>query len=413
VAQDVAVTLARGVAATALVLAVAACSADRPAPTATRPDLALVGHRGAPATASWSPWPQALHDAQHTGASPYDGPRTARLRWSRRLEGNVTPGPVVGADGTVYAASNAGVLHAIDPATGRDLWTVDEHAPYGLDLSTSPAVLPSGLLLWPGPGGHLVAVTRAGHVAWRLDLGGQVTSPAVRADGTVVVATTDGLLLGLRPTGSGPGEEWRTDLGEPSYGSPVLSTDGATAYQTVTSGVVAVEAGEVRWRWRVPREIVEVSAAVAPDGTVVVGTNDPYEYGLGPRDGSLRWRFRRGFWTYSSPGVTRDGIAYFGDHGNRVTGLDVTSGDLVFSYQGSRRDTRVGGVGIWTSVLVDAGHTTYVGTRQGLVYAVDRHAHQLWSYDAGSTVDSYPALTGDGLLVIGATDGRLLGFADE
>lgn len=374
--------------------------------------MALAGHQGSPAEKSWTPWPQALHDAGHSGASPYAGPTTGRLRWSRQLEGNVTPGPVVGADGTIYAASNAGVLHALDPATGEDEWTLDGGGPYGLDLSTSPAVLPSGLILWPGPGGELFGVAPDGTEEWHLDLGGLVTSPAVRADGSVVVGTGDGLLVGLRPTASGPGERWRLDLGESSYGSAVISADGRTAYQSVLSGVVAVRDGAVVWHWRVPSEIVEVSPAVAPSGTVVIGTNDDYQYGLDPADGSVLWRYRRDVYTYSSPGVTADGIAYFGDHANRIVGLDADSGTVLFRHQGSTVDDGPGGIGIWTAVLVDADHTVYAGTRQGLIYAVDRDGDRLWTHDAGATVDSYPALTADGALVIGTTDGKLLAFGD-
>lgn len=378
---------------------------------AAGPPLALSGHRGSPATRSWTPWPQALHDAQHSGAGTATGPATGHVRWRRRLEGNVTPGPVVAADGTIYAASNAGVLHALDPATGRDLWTVDGHGSYGIDQSTSPAVLPDGLILWPGPDDTLVAVTPAGRVSWRLRLAGQVTSPAVTPSGDVVVGDSSGGLLGLRPTPTGPGVTWRLALDEQTYGSPVLSADGRTTYQLVQSGVVAVRHGRLRWRWRVPSQIVEVSPAVAPDGTVVIGTNDPFEYGLDPHDGHPLWRFRRDFWSYSSPGVTRDGIAYFGDHDNRIRGVDAATGHLLFSFLGTTEHLIGGGAGIWTSILVDAHHTVYAGTRQGLVYAVDRDGNLLWTLRTGSTVDSYPALAGDGALLIGTTGGELLDIA--
>lgn len=373
----------------------------------------LVGHEGAAGSDSWTAWPQALHDAQHSSASTAVGPTTGRIRWRRTLEGNVTPGPVVAADGTIYAASNAGVLHALDPATGEDLWTVDGEGGYGLDLSTSPAVLPDGVVLWPGPHNTLYAVSARGDVLWRLELDGAVTSPAVETDGIAVVGDSTGRLLLLHPDANGPGATWDVDLDEQTYGSPVIAVDGRTVYQSVLSGVVAVRDGGVLWRSEAPSEIVEVSAALGPDGTVVVGTNDPYQYGLDPTDGDVRWRFRRDFWTYSSPSVTSDGIVYFGDHDNRVTGLDVASGELVFRFSGSRENVNPGGIGIWTSVVVDAHHSAYVGTREGLVYGVDRDGELMWELRAGTTVDSYPALTADGALVIGTADGELLAIADD
>ncbi|MEO7980701.1 MAG: PQQ-binding-like beta-propeller repeat protein [Sporichthyaceae bacterium] len=375
-------------------------------------DQALPGHRGPPGSETWAPWPQALHDAQHSGAATVEGPVTGHVRWTRRLEGNVTPGPVVGADGTIYAASNAGVLHALDPATGADRWTLDGGAAYGIDQSTSPAVLPDGSVLWPGPHNTLWSVTPAGAVRWQLALSGTVTSPAATADGDVVVGDSSGRLVGLRPTASGPGVAWDVELGEGSYGSPVIAADGRTAFQSVVSGVVAVRDGTVLWRSRAPRATVEVSPAVGPDGTVVIGTNDPFQYGLDPDDGHVRWTYRRGPWTYSSPGVTRDGIVYFGDHANRVTGLDAVTGLPIYRHQGSTARDHPRSIGIWTSVLVDAAHRVYVGTRQGLVYAADRDGKRLWQVDAGATVDSYPALTADGTLLVGVTDGRLLAIGD-
>ncbi len=329
------------------------------------------------------------------------------------MEGDVTPGPVIAADGTIYAASNAGVLHALDPATGIDLWTFDGGGSYGADLSTSAAVLPDATILWPGPGGRLSALTPEGGLAWQVDLGGMVTSPAVTDDGEVALGTSSGLLVMFEPTEDRPGERWRVDLGETSYGSPVFSGDGDTVYQTTVSGVTAVRDGAVLWRQTAPEDLVEVSAAVAPDGTVTVGTNDPYQYGLSPDDGEVVWRYERRRTTYSSPSATRDGIVYFGDHNNTITGVDAASGERVFQYQGSRVDGGPGGIGIWTSILVDAEHSVYAGTRQGLVYGVDRDGGLLWSIDAETTVDSYPALAGDGALIIGVTDGRLLSIADD
>lgn len=106
----------------------------------------------APGTVSWAPWPSALHDARHSGAATTDGPRTGTVRWRRRLEGAVTPGPVVGADATVYVSSNGGVLHALDPADGADRWTYDSGTVAGPlvgDLSVSPLVLPDHTVLFP------------------------------------------------------------------------------------------------------------------------------------------------------------------------------------------------------------------------------------------------------------------------
>lgn len=175
--------------------------------------LALVGCGGAEAPAASpsqpvrsppavSAWPGAGHDARHSSAVAPSvvGPQTGAIRWERRLEGNVTPGPAIAADGTVYAASNAGVLHALDPATGADRWTFDGGDRYGNDLSTTPAVLADDTVLWPGPGNTLFALDARGRLLWRQAFGATVDSyPALGADGTLFIGSADGRLFAIAP----------------------------------------------------------------------------------------------------------------------------------------------------------------------------------------------------------------------
>lgn len=350
-------------------------------------------------------WPQASHDARRSGASAAIGPQTGHLRWTVKLEGNVTPGPVIGSNGIIYAASNAGVLHALEPSTGKDVWKYDAGRGYGGDLSTSPAVLADGSILWPGPGA-LYALSPAGTLKWKLALAGP-TSPAVDGD-RIVIGTADGGVFGVDPaTGR---KTWTAELGGNSYGSVALSpTDTHRSYQTVDSSLVALDDGKVAWRKDLGK-LVEVSPAVAPDGTVVVGGNAPYERGFSP-EGKLLWKYDRQAETYSSPIVTDDGIAYFGDHDGVVTGLEATTGKVLARYLGpTKRPADNRSIGVWTSPVVDARHDVYWGSRSGHVLGVAADGHRLFDLDVGATVDSYPALD-DGLLVVGLTDGRLLAIA--
>ncbi|MDQ2789454.1 MAG: hypothetical protein DLM60_18050 [Pseudonocardiales bacterium] len=128
-----------------------------------------------PGVTSWAPWPAALHDARHSGSSTGDGPTSGTVRWRRTLEAAVTPGPVIGPDGTIYAASNGSVLHALNPATGDDRWTFDGHHSGFSDLSTSPLVLPDGTVLWGSAGRTLYALSGTGALLWQAELPGQPT----------------------------------------------------------------------------------------------------------------------------------------------------------------------------------------------------------------------------------------------
>ena len=397
-------------------LAMAACGGRHPkAAPAPLPSLPPPGVPPNATTAAPSAWPGALHDARHSSAvAPgVRGPQTGRVLWARRLEGSVTPGPVLGRDGTVYAASNAGKLHALDPTSGTDRWVFDGGGTYGNDLSTSPSVLADGTILWPGPGNTLFALDPRGQLLWRQQFGGFVLSPADRGDGRVYIMDMGGTLSALDVGPSRHALAWSKDLGSLSYGSPVISPDGAVI-TTVDAEVVAViDTGDnavVKWRWRAPATI-EVSPGVGPDGTVVVGPNDDYEYGIAG-NGVLKWRWRKGDWSYSSAVVTVDGLAYFGDHLGFLDVIEASSGREIQRLATiPKSEPHPGGVGVWTAPAVDGQGNVYFGTVVGHVYGFGADGHRLFDVDTAATVDSYPALGSDGTLYIGAADGMLYAFA--
>ena len=171
-----------------------------------------------------APWPTALHDARHSGTLAVVGPQSGRVMWSRQLGGSLTPGPVIGSDGTIYIATNSGVLHAVDPANGMDRWTLNGGGPFTgeTDLSVSPLILPSGSLLLAcaqqrarrglgfGHGDLVPSVLRRGAVARSL-----------RVEHEYVVSM-DGTVSALRMGGRQPIIAWSLALGSRSFGSPVL-----------------------------------------------------------------------------------------------------------------------------------------------------------------------------------------------
>lgn len=320
----------------------------------------------------------------------------------------------MGIDGSVLQASNAGVLHALDPATGRDRWTYDAGSPYGSDLSTTPAVLHDGTVLWPGPGNALVALDRAGRLLWREQLDGFVLSPAVADRNRVYVATSAGTVTAWDVVGAQRHRAWTYRLGDTSYSSPAVAPDGTVLVASGRTVVALVDRGSsatVRWRYRA-RDTVEVSLGVGDDGTVVVGTNNDDEIGLRP-GGSVRWRFHKGDWSYSSP-VVRDGRAYFGDHLGYLDVVDARTGRQLQRDLGIPRaqGTTSDGTGVWTAPLVDAAGSVFFGTAAGHVYGFGADGRRLWDLDTGAVVASYPALTADGTLVIGSSSGTVYALRD-
>lgn len=197
----------------ALVLLVGAgCSPRDPLP----PGLAGVGELPVPASA----WPAAGYDARHSSATTAVGPRTGTVSWRVDLGGNVTPGPVIGVDGSVLAATNAGVLFALYPHDGHRLWSFDGGGGYGNDLTTSPAVLGDGTILWPGPGQALFALDRSGRPLWETEFSAMVLSPAIGGRDRVYVADMAGRLSALEITTAGHRVVWSVEVGGPTTPAP-------------------------------------------------------------------------------------------------------------------------------------------------------------------------------------------------
>ncbi|MDP9117823.1 MAG: PQQ-binding-like beta-propeller repeat protein [Actinomycetota bacterium] len=309
----------------------------------------------------------------------------------------------MGVDGSILAATNAGMLHALDPATGRDRWTFDGHEAYGSDLSTSAAVLTDGTILWPGPHDTLYALTRMGALLWRQQLSGQVLSPAVAGSNRVYVADQSGHLSAFEITPGAHRLVWTVDVGGTDYSSPSVGPDG-TIYTGADHDLVAVrdlgQSAAVRWRFDA-EQVVEVSNGVAPDGTVVLGTNNGREYGVRP-DGAVAWSFPIGDNTYSSAVVRPDGTAYFGDNSGRLREINQ-AGSVTHEIVplGPKKES------IWTSAVVDAAGNAYWGSTSANVYGYDSGGKQLFTISVDGSVDSYPALGSDGTLYVGTVAGTL------
>jgi len=344
----------------------------------------------------------ALHDPSHSGTAPVVGPQSGHILWTRQLGGNVTPGPVVGSDGTIYIASNSGVLHALNPSTGQDVWSVNGGAPSTgeTDLSISPLVLPDGSVLWPGPRQTLFQVSASGTVLWSHRFSGRILSPVLSGT-TAYVVTMQGTMAAIRIGGAKPSVAWSIRLGHPSFGSPVMARPGLVV-TTAGRSVVAVDDhgthGTVAWRHSLGAD-VEVSASANAAGDIFVTDNKGTAYSFG-RSGRLVWSRRVGFESYSSSSVSPAGLLYVGDNHGDLTILKAATGTPV-------RVIHTGGAGLWAAQIIDQRGDVYVGTQGKSIEGYGPDGHLLFRVPISGSVDGYPALTATGLLIVGDQTGTV------
>ena len=192
--------------------------------------------------------------------------------------------PVVGLDGTVFAASDEGSVNAIDPSSGGLKWTYN--------IGSTPIIAPPAIdasrnaLYVVNDDGLLQALDLSGTTSWSYNAGADASGPVVGADGNVYVGG-GGKLSAIGPDGLAKWVFVPTMAGVVS--TPAVTVDGYL--------YVLVVAGKKKF----VLQSADSLYAVNPDGTrrwacgLGEGTSDPSTYPL------------------SAPKVDASGLIYVGD----------------------------------------------------------------------------------------------------
>jgi hypothetical protein len=268
------------------------------------------------------PWPMFGYDPQHTGQSPFTGPKTNYMNWHYQISARYEP--VIGIDGTIYIAAQ-GKLHAINP-DGTVKWIYD---PSPDVIVESPAIGPDGTIYAPGSdvpfsNGFLFAFNPDGSLKWKsrytnLYWQGLLT---IGNDGTIYTAA--GACGGNReyyaisPDGS---LKWTFINGQGCTGvaAPAVGPDG-TVYAP-TGGLAALSPTDGQLKWRLSLSCL-CSPAIAPDGTIYLNAGDLYA--INP-DGTTKWIVPgAGYWNNwnQSPAIGSDGTIYSAGIGYRFHAIN-------------------------------------------------------------------------------------------
>lgn len=193
------------------------------------------------------------------------------LAWARPLGASVNAAPAVGSDGRIYVATTRDTL-------SRKLWCFnpDGTSPWSFDLAAeaefaSPAVGPDSTV-YVGAGRFLYAVGPNGTLKWRDSLAAQIQScPAIANESTLyVVAATRLYCIGTDSV-----VRWRMSIGGSiNYCSPAVDADGnvlvGTAADTSSMFYVIGPDSTVLWQTRLTDDVWS-SPAIGPDGRVYLG----------------------------------------------------------------------------------------------------------------------------------------------
>lgn len=337
--------------------------------------------------------PRRMHRARARG------PTTARVGWRVTTGGPVAAQVTTSPDEkTLYVATLAGHLLALNRADGTTAWDVDlgERA-YG-----APLVHDDGAVYVGSDAKKLVAVSPQGTVLFRLELDGEVdTSPVFAKDGSVIVAAGKAVVSVRR----GGDVAWRFTAKNKVYTSPAIDDEGRVVFGSQDDRVYALGAdGLLAWAIDLGAD-VDGGPAIGDDGSIHVGT-DKGEIVQLDRAGRLRWRTAVGGFVRGTLAVARNGDVLAGTYGPvpRVVRL-APDGALVgaFAIQG----TGAKEFGIHGAPLEDASGALFFGAQDDSVRAIGPDGSLALRFATKGDVDAPLTLLDDGSLVVPSEEGSV------
>jgi len=286
--------------------------------------------------------------------------------------------PIIAYD-KLYTTSREGIVAAIEPNTGKEIWSVnlsDLDGKSGFFSSNNPALMSGGpvagidKIFLGSENGKIYALdAETGKLDWQSTIKGEVLSaPAIDA-GVLVVNSASGI---MKAYNASTGEEiWKIE-----QDTPALTLRGISA-PAISSGGVFVG---------------------TPDGNVSVYILENGQQGwsaiVGEATGSTE--FERVIDVDSSPVIFTDKVYTISSRGNLVA-LELRTGQIVWERQYSS----------YSDILVST-NTIYLTDIKGHVYAVDRlNGTEKWSQLSLTNRDVTGPVEVGNYIVVGDYEGYL------
>lgn len=336
-----------------------------------------------------------------------------RKIWSRKV-GRGTErlrlGLAPSSDGArIYAASSNGRVSALDPETGREIWSVEVDEA----LSAGPT-FGAGTLVVGTSNGDLVALEAdSGEERWRQFVGSEVLVPPAIGSGTVVYRTIDGRLRGCSLA---DGEElWTVEQTLPALtlrGDTIPRVTGSVVVSGFDNGRIGaydLTDGEPRWEIA----IAQPTGANELDQLVDVGTglqvvgNDVYAasyhgraVGIDLVTGLVIWQ--RDLSSFAGLSVDANNV-YVTDDVSAVMALGRRTGSVVWRQEALRlRDV---------TAPTRFGQAVVVGDYEGYLHWLDpTDGHFLARVHAVSGRISTPPLVVGVVLYVQGEDGTIAAY---
>lgn len=319
--------------------------------------------------------------------------------WEFTATSDITGGPVLGTNNTLYAGSSDGTLYAIRTSAGamNSPWPQTLHDSRRTARATQTPLVP------PVPT-NLIATVRTRVTDVRL-----TWTSAVGATAYEVFRSTNNALSNAISLGEVTGQLFFDDQSAVSespytYWVQAKNSGGTSPFSEPAAGIrrQAVP-GDALFTWNVDGP-VNGSPAIGSDGTIYVSVQAAVSNGqlfgekvvaLRP-DGTVRWQYDN-VPSAAPPTLAPDGTIY----------VPSASRLLALNPDGTKRWDYFGDEAIDSAAALGKDGTIYVGTRDGNLCAITPDGTLRWKYALGSGISASPAVGGDDVIYVFSQDGIL------
>jgi outer membrane protein assembly factor BamB len=154
--------------------------------------------------------------------------------------------------------------------------------------------------------------------------------------------------------------------------------------------------GVEKWRLKTQGSSVWTGIAIDTNGILYFGDFSGYLYAVYP-NGTIKWQYKMGLITTSTPYVADDGVIYIGGFDDKL--------HAVYPNGTRKWAVNIGG-DISSSPAVGDDGTIYIGTMtpDNSMVAVNHNGTIKWKLQTGFFVTSDPTVTADGTIIFGSAD---------
>jgi outer membrane protein assembly factor BamB len=339
-------------------------------------------------------------DRKRCGREAVRGPLHLGIKWKTgglgAIEAQVIPSP---DESTLYAASLGGDLVALSRKDGK----IEFRVPLGGRSYATPCVDAKGTIYAASDAKKVFAIDPKGQVTWTLEVDDEAdTACALADDGTIVLAAGR-TLYGITPRGD---VAWRFAAHGKIFTAPAIDDEGRVFVGSQDDHVYAVAHGREAFAVGLGAD-VDGSPAIDDDGSVVVGTDGGEVVKL-DRSGGVVWSAHVGGYVRGPLSIARGGDVLAGVYGphSRVVRLDGKTGKEKASFDVP--GTGALDFGVHGGPIEDAVGQLFFGAQDDRLYALQTAPGKtIFTMKTGGDVDAPPTLLSDGSLVVASDDGAV------